>query len=254
MHKNRVATIAEATKKIEDSVLMRRCYWFDNMRLRLVQHVIDALDSSKASLLDFGCGRGMQLAQLKKSHPHISYTGYEPYLTSTQVDSSIPLFRNLSDLAGKRFNFIAALDVIEHIEDDLQALRNIHGLLAENGVLIINVPAYMHLWCSRDTIYGHYRRYTKRNLTAMITEAGYEVIEAFYIFPYAWPAGILRRYIYKVLTLLDAAHDDNTVMRYLPIDPLKIPSLLVALELMLIKKTGYRSPFGTSVFLYAIKH
>lgn len=253
MSKRHTATIAEATKAIEGNDLLHKYYWFNHMRLNLVRHVLSKYLQTDQSLLDFGCGKGIQLAQLKKSHPSINYAGYEPYMTSAQVDNSIPLFRDLHELGGKSFNFITALDVIEHIKDDLQALQDIHRLLTADGRLIINVPAFMHLWCPMDSIHGHYRRYTKHSLTTVVKKAGFKVVEVFYIFPYVWPVFILRQYAYKILALLGIDYDENTVMRYFPIDPLKIPSRLVALELALIKKTRYRSPFGTSLFLYATK-
>ena len=245
--------VTKVTKAIEDYCIQHEHNWFNHMRLKLVQHVLSKHLQTDRSLLDFGCGKGIQLAQLKKLHPSINYAGYEPYLTSKQADHSIPLFRDLDALAGRQFHFITALDVIEHIEDDLQALQQIHHLLATDGILIVHVPAYMHLWCPTDDFFGHYRRYTKQSLMAVMRKAEFKVKQAFYVFPYAWPAFIFRKYVYKVLGLLGTKYDENTVMKYIPIDPLWIASGLVALELAMVKKTRYRSPFGVSLFLYATK-
>ncbi|MDE3269901.1 MAG: class I SAM-dependent methyltransferase [Pseudomonadota bacterium] len=261
----KVAAIEDATRTLERFNVLHSHNWWNHMRLSLVQYVLDQRPKTKDqrpktkdqrpkdSLLDFGCGKGIQLAQLKKSHPFISYAGYEPYLISKQVDSSIPLFRSLSDLAGRKFDFITALDVIEHIEGDLQALREMHSLLTEHGVVLIHVPAYMHLWSAMDFLGGHYRRYTKRNLMAVVKQAGFTVVEIFYITPFAYPAYLLRKYVYQVLAFFGSNQDVNTFTDNVPIDPLKIPSMLVALELALIKKTKLRSPFGSSLFCYATK-
>lgn len=256
VHKKQTAAIAEATKCLEELELMDTDNWWNHMRLSFVKYVLSKFNlptSHKKSLLDFGCGKGIQLAKLKASHSSIDYAGYEPYFSSEMVDTSIPLFRDIHALTSKRFDFVTALDVIEHIEDDVEALQQIHRLMTVDGTLIINVPAYMHLWCPLDTAGGHYRRYTKHSLQVTIEKAGFRVVEIFYVFPYGWPAYLLRRYIYKTLDLLGIDYSPNKVMNHLPIDPLRIFSTLVAAELALIKKTKFRSPFGSSLFLSATK-
>lgn len=163
------------------------------------------------------------------------------------------MYNNLHDLVGNKFDFVIALDVIEHIEDDLQALRKMHSLLIEHGVVLIHVPAYMHLWSTLDTLSGHFRRYTKHSLMSVVQQAGFTVKEVFYVTPFAYPAYLLRKYVYQVLEFCGSNYDENTFTDNVPIDPLKIPSMLVALELTLIKKTILRSPFGSSIFLHATK-
>lgn len=64
----------------------------------------------------------------------------------------------------KTFDTVFALNVIEHIEDDVLALKNCSFLLKDGGTLLILVPAYQRLYCSFDQELGHCRRYTIKSL------------------------------------------------------------------------------------------
>ncbi|GAC1407171.1 MAG: class I SAM-dependent methyltransferase [Chloroflexota bacterium] len=64
------------------------------------------------------------------------------------------------------------LNVLEHIEDDVQALRNISGALRGNSRVCVLVPVNKWLFGPMDAIDHHYRRYTKHELNAKVAEAG----------------------------------------------------------------------------------
>ena len=71
-----------------------------------------------------------------------------------------------------RFDLIVCMNVLEHIEDDVGALRHMLALLRPGGTLFLLVPAHPFLHSSFDTEAGHYRRYTKRALGALRETAG----------------------------------------------------------------------------------
>lgn len=81
-------------------------------------------------------------------------------------------------------------DVLEHIEDDESFLRSVEAVLAPDGLLYLTVPSYPFLWSHQDELAGHYRRYTRRSLTAALALAGLEVELATYFFR-PLPAAIL---------------------------------------------------------------
>ncbi len=68
-----------------------------------------------------------------------------------------------------RFDTIVALNVVEHIDDHVLAIRNAHKLLKAGGRLIVLVPAYPWLYNPMDKELGHFRRYTKKGLTALLS-------------------------------------------------------------------------------------
>ena len=72
------------------------------------------------------------------------------------------------------FDTIILLDVLEHIEDDVDLLRRLRRLLVPNGTLLLKVPAIAPLYNSLDKAVGHYRRYTPESLRQTILAANSE--------------------------------------------------------------------------------
>lgn len=73
-------------------------------------------------------------------------------------------------------------DVLEHIENDLMFLKNIHEYLLPGGHVFISVPAYKILWSHEDEIAGHYKRYTLKSLNEVLNKAGFKSVFGTYFF------------------------------------------------------------------------
>jgi glycosyltransferase involved in cell wall biosynthesis len=76
---------------------------------------------------------------------------------------------------GQSFDTVVCLNVIEHVQDDLQALRNVWETLEERGCAIILVPQGPGLYGSLDEVLGHFRRYTEEQLVGVAQQAGFRV-------------------------------------------------------------------------------
>lgn len=74
----------------------------------------------------------------------------------------------LSDVKNKQADAIIYIDVIEHIEDDKEELLKASTYLKPGGVLAILVPAHQYLYSNFDKSIGHYRRYSRKQLKAVI--------------------------------------------------------------------------------------
>ena len=70
---------------------------------------------------------------------------------------------------------VTALDVLEHLEDDAQAARELRRVLRPDGVLVVAVPADPALWSAHDDAVGHRRRYSAEGLRTLLTDAGFDV-------------------------------------------------------------------------------
>ncbi|MBC7850071.1 MAG: class I SAM-dependent methyltransferase [Chitinophagaceae bacterium] len=79
-----------------------------------------------------------------------------------------------------QFDTVVALNVIEHIENDLLAIRNCSQLLKNGGRLIILVPAWQKLYNNMDRELGHFKRYTVPQISSVITTAGFDVVHQQY--------------------------------------------------------------------------
>ena len=128
-------------------------------------------------MLDVGCGPGNTLRRLQ---PWGQTFGAE----YSEVGLAVARRRGLRRLVAadsvrlpfpaESMDCVLALDVIEHIRDDVAALREAYRVLRPGGVLVLTVPAFMSLWRSHDELYGHHRRYSKAGLLSAVRAAGFE--------------------------------------------------------------------------------
>jgi SAM-dependent methyltransferase len=87
----------------------------------------------------------------------------------------------LDQLIARQFDTITALDVLEHIEDDLSALKDMRRILAQQkGILFLKVPAHQWLYGAFDRMAGHYRRYDKKRLRPLLEAAGFDILHLHY--------------------------------------------------------------------------
>jgi SAM-dependent methyltransferase len=85
------------------------------------------------------------------------------------------------EIAGRSFDAIVAINVVEHIRDDQALVRRLAVLLKPGGSLLIYVPACPFAYGSLDKALGHYRRYTPATLTALLEGAGLAVSRPVYV-------------------------------------------------------------------------
>jgi SAM-dependent methyltransferase len=75
--------------------------------------------------------------------------------------------------ADDSFDLAVSLDVVEHLEDDVAALRELRRVVAPGGRLLVTVPAYQWLWSRHDVLNHHHRRYSKTTLVSAAEQAGW---------------------------------------------------------------------------------
>jgi SAM-dependent methyltransferase len=84
---------------------------------------------------------------------------------------------NALDLSRYRFDTVTCINVLEHTDDDVAALRRAHQLLVPGGRVIVFVPAGTSLYGALDRGVGHQRRYDKEELVNKLTSSGFAVEE-----------------------------------------------------------------------------
>jgi len=175
-------------------------WWYRSRRelaFRQVERAARALGhpERRLELLDYGCAAGFDLPALARfgaAHGADVVDARDiAALTGDAVarDGGFPIHRlpdDLDDLRG-RFHVVTCLDVLEHLDDDVEGLRTIAGLLAPGGQLVVTVPAYDWLWSGEDVISAHRRRYTRGRLLAAARAAGFDVLFSSYFFASVLP-------------------------------------------------------------------
>ena len=136
-----------------------------------------------------------------------------------------------------KFDTIIALNVVEHIENDNEAIQNCYQMLKPNGKLIILVPAFQKLYNTLDKELGHFRRYTKISLGNLLEKENLKVVHTSYFNSTGIPGwffagSILRR-------------------KLIPENELLIFNKLVSIFRLFDKITKYY--FGLSVIAVGIK-
>ncbi|MDP6909752.1 MAG: methyltransferase, partial [Flavobacteriales bacterium] len=81
----------------------------------------------------------------------------------------------------EKFDTIICINVLEHIEDDHKALERMRNLLSPGGKLVLLVPQGMWLYGPFDQIIGHFRRYKKYDLKALLENCGFQVPQLFFL-------------------------------------------------------------------------
>jgi len=93
---------------------------------------------------------------------------------------------------------VVSLNVLEHIRDDVAAVRGLADLLPVGGRLVLQVPNYPSLFGSLDETYGHFRRYSKRSLLEVIEQAGLSLVEIRNFNPLAIPGWVVSAKILRM--------------------------------------------------------
>jgi SAM-dependent methyltransferase len=97
------------------------------------------------------------------------------------------------------FELVTAFDVIEHLDEPVEALKTLAGRLAEGGQLVVTVPAFQFLWSEHDVSLQHRRRYSLALLREHLAAAGFEVKYDSYFNTGLFPAVALARLVGRVL-------------------------------------------------------
>jgi phospholipid N-methyltransferase len=142
-------------------------------------------------ILEVGGGLGQITNELLKTNG--SVTSFEPdpvlfeilrtkYSKSLQLNILQTTVTDFMGVSGvkKRFGSVVYVNVLEHIEDDLNELTKARDLLMDGGKIVIFSPAISCLYGSMDGLSRHFRRYSKAGLISTIEKAGFRVIHTEY--------------------------------------------------------------------------
>ncbi len=167
------------------------------LRKDLVKRILERESLSGKKCLEFGFGSGdMLLLYASLGLDAFGFDISQPAFENARLriekypalKGKIRLARDKTEVYARRYDYIMAFEVLEHIEDDFSCIKEWWNILNEHGKLLISVPANQSKWGSSDIAAGHYRRYERASMSSLLVSGGFKIK---YFWNYAYPLSIL---------------------------------------------------------------
>ncbi len=176
-----------------------------------------------ARILEIGCGTGHNLPMLAAfgSVEAIEIDPAARAIASERLGKPVgaaPL-PVLPDVERGAYDLIAVLDVVEHIEDDVAALKAMAACLKPGGKILITVPAHQWMWSAHDVVNHHYRRYSKATLEKAIRAAGLQPAKLGYFNSLLFPLAAAARVLGRLTGRDDSDDSERHLIGRVPLSP-----------------------------------
>jgi len=240
----------EIMRSVEDHY-----WWYQALRAH-VAAVIEPI-APDFSLLDAGCGTGGMLDVVRRKFPAANLTGVDQSTHALELTAAratgaklLPASVQALPFPDNSFDFVLSLDVLSHAGvDDSLALRETFRVLRTGGRLILNVAAFDFLKGAHDCAVDVNRRYTQRQLRALLADSSLHVERSSYWNATFTPPIALVRWLSRFRPPADELRSD---FRPLPRILNSMLKRIAALELSASRHVSL--PFGTSLFAVARKN
>lgn len=165
-----------------------KMFWWHRGKLFLVQNLLKLLhptNTEKLNILEIGCGSGEITSYLSKNNNVMGIDIYHDALEYCREKGLTNLLEgdinqlDISKYYGT-FDIILALDVLEHIQDDVETMHRAYKMLKPGGYFLVNVPAHKFLWSEHDEALHHKRRYHSLEITQKLKDSGFEIVKKSY--------------------------------------------------------------------------
>lgn len=226
-------------------------WWFVGKREILNVLFNKYLWSKNLKLLDIGCGTGANFIFFQK---FCSVSGIDI------SEESINLCKNRGindvhicsaeklDFPDYSFDIVTALDLLEHLDDDIKTLREAYRVCKHGGLLFLTIPAYQFLWGEHDEALHHKRRYIKSEIKKKIEGANFRIKKISYAIVFLFFPILCFRIIRKLFV---RSKEPTTSYIVPPSIINNFFILLLKIEAKFLKYLDF--PFGVSIICIAQK-
>jgi len=227
-------------------------HWWFTARRRLALRLIGSLKKPSPVILDVGTGTGRNLMAFMKAGKaygvDISLRAIA-FCRKRGIDRVIASPVERLPFADRTIDVITCLDLLEHVEEPDEVLKEFARVLKDGGRIIIMVPAFQILWSQHDEALCHLRRYGKADLAADLDEAGLRPEKMSYFFFSSFFAVAPVRFARRFLRPGLKARSDTTTLPPKPLNDFL--RFLFAAEAWFSSRFGL--PFGTTLCAIASK-
>jgi ubiquinone/menaquinone biosynthesis C-methylase UbiE len=238
-----------------------KLWWFVGMREIAAALVDECCPQDIKNVLDIGCGTGLNLKWLERYAKAEAISGLDVEKTALDFcrerGGNFLTQSSATDLpfADESFDLVTSFDVLVQIPGeraDEKALAEMHRVLKPKGVAFVRVAAYEWMRSGHDRALNSQRRYTARELSKKLENAGFTVLRKTYANTLPFPLAVVRRLILKPIGLSDKGSDVK------PFPPSlawlnRILTRALLAEANFLKRPNRNLPFGLSAICVARK-
>jgi len=159
--------------------------FFDNAK-NYREYQIDIIKKElKGTVVEIGPGNGSLCEKYNTYCDNVvlfepSKNLFKNLETKFQSNEKIKINNSEFSSSNKKFDCFLLMDVIEHIENPQTLIKSLYDSLNENGKILINVPAFQHLYSKFDEDVGHFKRYTKSSFVKELLLIKPKKVKMFY--------------------------------------------------------------------------
>jgi len=226
-------------------------HWWFSGRRKLIKSILSSFPLPSASItVDIGCGVGSNLQIFRAMGLHVIGLDQSRYaLSLAKKKLGLPLINgdlNALPVRPNSIGLIIAADILEHLEDDANGIRELYQALKEGGILVVTVPAFKFLWGIQDVVTGHKRRYSRKEILNKLRCEKFDILRSFYFNSFLFfPILFVRRMLYLLGLKIRSENEINS-----PIINFLLKAIF-SLEPFILKFIPF--PFGVSIFCIAKK-
>jgi 2-polyprenyl-3-methyl-5-hydroxy-6-metoxy-1,4-benzoquinol methylase len=170
--------------KTEAYELMRdlaASHWWYRARCDIICSLVERHVPQGSSIVDYGGGTGYVAQRLQE----LGYAVRVADMSREMLDECTACGLQVIDLSAGELpaasaDCILALDVLEHVDDEVEVLGRLRRSLRPGGILVATVPAYEFLWSGEDYVSNHLRRHTRGTFLKNIKSGGFTVVWSSY--------------------------------------------------------------------------
>lgn len=230
-------------------------------RVRVMSSVFSEYVSVRypLTIADIGSGDCFFIEALSKelsvkNIEHQVYAVDKEYRQNFITKDKVTILNNIELLEDESLDVVFMMDLLEHVEDDMDFVHTVYRKLKVDGVLIVTVPAYQFLFSSHDVYLKHFRRYDYPTLYKLLSGNGFSVVKSHYFYFSLWLTRIIQKIIWSVRQqkIFGASHwsfSENHVVTQFIVFVLSLDYTLCCLA----NKFNIRL-FGLSLLAVAKKH
>ncbi len=180
-----------------------RSHWWFTVRARIISDIISkqVKPSPDSRVLNVGAATGASSEWLKPFGRVVSLESdpdtcrfLRDQLQMEVIEGSVSRL----PFPDSHFDMVCAFDVLEHVEEDTLAMKEMKRVLKTGGLLMLTVPAFRFLWSSHDLVNHHKRRYTKKAITHKLTAIGFKIPYSSYFNSLLFPPIVIYRLLGKM--------------------------------------------------------